>query len=118
MNRRRLCALALIWLLAPLALGGCKAREPYAGKYQSVNQQPPITLELKTNGEGLWTMGAQQVAFRWEVKKERIWIHTKGGGVLIAMPEGDSLALDLSGDFHPGCPIPIGVTFKRLPEGG
>jgi hypothetical protein len=118
MSHRRLSTLALIWLLAALALGGCKAREPFAGKYQSVNRTPQITLELKANGEGTWSMGDQQVSFRWEVKKDRIWIHAKGGGVMIGTLAGDLLSLDISGDLHPGCPPERCVPFKRLPEGG
>ena len=118
MNCKRLGGLVLIWLLASLALWGCKAREPYAGKYQSLNQEPPITLDLKANGEGIWSMGDQQVGFRWEVKQDRIWIHAKGGGVMIGTLAGDQLSLDISGDLHPGCPPERCVFFKRLPEGG
>ncbi len=114
-----LVILTLLW--GGVALPGCKAREPYVGKYQSVVEIPEsgrIVLELKGNGEGIWTLGDQRTVFRWEVKQEKVWLHTKGGGVLIGTPVGDELTLDMSGDLRPCCPVEKMVKFKRLPEGG
>jgi hypothetical protein len=118
MKRKLLWAAGLTLFLAALGLWGCSNREPYAGKYRSLGQTPEINLELKANGEGVWEAGGQRVTFRWEVKKDKIWIHAKGGGVLIGTPAGDLLALDMTGDIHPGCPPQSCVSFKRLPEGG
>ncbi len=112
-------AASLAVVVGALCLWGCTTREPYAGKFQSVHQEPEITLELKPTGEGIWSSGDLRVPFRWEVKKEKVMIHTKGGGVLIGSLAGDSLSLDMSGDWNPpGCPMQKCITFKRLPEGG
>jgi hypothetical protein len=120
-SKRWIWLAVLILLLGGLSLAGCKSREPYVGKYQSFEppiEGGPITLELKANGEGVWTLGEQRVPFRWEVKKEKIWLHTKGGGVLIGTPVADELTLDLSGDLRACCPVQNMVKFKRLPEAG
>jgi hypothetical protein len=118
MKHKLFWAAGLTLLLAGLFLLGCSDRGPYAGKYRSMGQTPEITLELKANGEGVWEAGGQQVSFRWEVKKDRIWIHAKGGGVLVGTPAGDMLAMDMTGDLNPGCPAGSCVNFKRLPGGG
>ncbi len=118
MNRRRKWLLSLLLLMTGLCLWGCKVREPYSGKFQSLNETPEIVLELKATGEGIWSSGGQQIAFRWEVKGDRIWFHAKGGGVLIATPLGDRLSVDMSGDLYPGCIKGKCVEFKRVPEGG
>jgi hypothetical protein len=82
-----------------------------------VDQTPEITLELKPNGEGVWSSGDIPVPFRWEVKDEKIWLHTKGGGVLIGSPVSHEIVMDMSGDLRPCCPVDKMVRFKRLPEG-
>jgi len=118
MNSKGKWAACLALVLMGLCLVGCKQREPYAGKFVSLNEQPEITLELKSNGEGIWSSGDSRIAFRWEVKGDRIWFHAKGGGVLIGTPLGDRLSVDMSGDLYPGCLRGRCVEFKRVPEGG
>jgi hypothetical protein len=115
---RPLIAAIFAMLILALGLAGCKDRTPHAGKYVSEGMTPEVTLELKATGEGVWSAGNQRVVFRWEVKQDKIWIHAKGGGVMIATPIGDTLSLDTSGDLHPGCPPDSCVLFKRQPEGG
>ncbi|MBW1917359.1 MAG: hypothetical protein JRI57_04980 [Deltaproteobacteria bacterium] len=108
-------ALAVLFICGAL---GCKSRTPYTGKYVAEVKKPSpkqIFLELKADGEGSWTIESQEVSFRWEVKNGDIWLHTKGGGVIIGTPVGEKLFLDLSGDIRPGGKR---LEFKRLPEGG
>jgi len=107
---------AISLMIICLALG-CKSRGPFVGRYMAEVDQPvpkQILLELKANGEGSWTINSQEVSFRWEVKNGDIWLHTKGGGVIIGTPVGEKLFLDLSGDIKPGGKR---LEFKRLPEG-
>jgi hypothetical protein len=110
--------LALI-LGGVLALG-CQSQQPFAGKYQSVPKapgEPSIVLELESDGKGSWKAGDQpKVTFRWEIKKDKIWIHGEGGGVLIGTPAGkDELSLDMSGDIRPEWGKHL--QFKRMPAG-
>ncbi|MFP3868417.1 MAG: hypothetical protein ACLFUU_09670 [Desulfobacteraceae bacterium] len=117
MKLYRILWLAMAVVALCLALG-CKSRSPYTGKYVAEVKKPTpqqIFLELAANGEGSWTIDSQEVSFRWEVKNGEVWLHTKGGGVIIGTPVGEKLFLDLSGDIKPGSKH---LEFKPLPEGG
>ncbi|MDD3580310.1 MAG: hypothetical protein PHW74_04710 [Desulfobacca sp.] len=111
---------SILWAMALMIIGlalGCKSREPFVGRYLAEVDKPApkqILLELKANGEGSWTIDSHEASFRWEVKKGEIWLHTKGGGVIIGTPIGEKLFLDLSGDIKP---TGKRLEFKRLPEG-
>lgn len=109
--------LVVLWL----ALGGCgESRSPFAGTYRSVEPfvgQNYVTLDLKENGKGTWTLEGKTVEFTWMVNNGRIWIYTKSGAILIVTPgeNGKLLSADMSGDWHPGCPPNACLTFRRLP---
>ncbi len=111
----------MVVLLGLMLALGCQSQQYLAGKYKSVSQgpgAPAILLELESDGKGSWKAGDQpKVTFRWEIKKDKIWIHAEGGGVLIGTPLGqDELSLDMSGDISPEWGKHI--QFKRLAAGG
>jgi hypothetical protein len=111
-------------VMVGLILGGCgESRSQFAGTYKS--EQPfggkdYINLELQENGKGTWTLGAKTVEFTWVVNDGKVWMYLKTGGIIIATPsdEGKKLSVDMTGDWHPGCPPNACVTFKRFKEGG
>ncbi len=112
--------LALLWL----ALGGCgESRSPFAGTYRSLEPyagKGHIELVLKENGECTWTWEGKTGKFKWRVQDGRIWLYTKEGGIIIITPSEDRqrLSVDMTGEWHPGCPPQQCITFTRLKAGG
>lgn len=108
--------LAFIWL----TLTGCgESRAPFAGTYQSVVPyagKGHIELVLKENGEGTWTFEGKSVKFKWRVSEGRIWMYTKEGGIIIITPAegGKLLSVDMTGEWHPGCPPESCINFQRM----
>jgi hypothetical protein len=125
--KRYLLKLAVLFVLITvgLVLAGCgESRAPYAGTYNSLE---PVAgknfaeLDLKENGKGTWTLAGKTMAeFTWVVNDGKPWFYLKSGGILIATPSegGKLLSVDMTGDWHPGCPPGSCVIFKRVSEGG
>jgi len=110
----------LMFVLGFCCLGCSESREPFVGKYQSLQTiagKGPFSLELSGDGKGVWQLeGKALLNFSWTVKDGRIWLYTKEGGVYIVTPAGDMLSADMTGNWHPSCPVDQCITFKRLPE--
>ncbi len=114
--------LTLGWLL----VWGCgESRLPFAGTYRSLApfaDSGYIDLHLKENGEATWSLAQEGKSFKlkWRVADGRLWFYTKEGGLMIATPGegGQYLAVDLTGDWHPGCPPQQCINFKKVQTGG
>jgi hypothetical protein len=103
-----------VWLL-PLCLllvlmGSCESKDKYAGVYKAEAKETPkqaeITVELKANGDGLWRVGDEEVAFSWDIKGGELRVNTKGGGVIIGKIKKDTLQMTL--------PNMKTLTFKKM----
>jgi hypothetical protein len=111
-------------MLVFLTLWGCgESRSKFAGTYRSEETfagKNYIDLDLKNNGKGTWTMEGKSVEFTWVVNDGKVWLYLKSGGIIIGTPSdgGKRLSLDMTGDWHPGCPPNACVPFKRILEGG
>lgn len=113
---------ALSLVLSWFVLGGCgESRTPFVGTYRSDKPyagKGHIELVLQENGEGTWTLGegGTSIKFKWRAKEGRIWIYTKEGGILIVTVTegGTKLSADMSGEWHPGCPIEQCIAFSRV----
>ena len=123
--KRELLKLAavLVLLLVCLGLGGCgESRSPFAGTYRSEEAfagSKYVDLDLKEDGKGTWALAGKTVEFTWLVNDGKVWMYLKTGGIVIATPSaGGRLSLDMTGDWHPGCPPNACVNFKRIKEGG
>ena len=124
--KRELLKLAAVpvLLLVALGLGGCgESRSPFAGTYRSEETfagNKYVDLDLKEDGKGTWALAGKTVEFTWRVNDGKVWMYLKTGGIVIATPseEGQKLSLDMTGDWHPGCPPNACVNFKRIKEGG
>ena len=111
----------MVWLV----LGGCgESRSQFAGTYRSMEAfagKTYIELDLKENGKGSWALAGKTLAeFTWVVNDGKPYFYIKGGGILIVTPSegGKILSVDMTGDWHPGCPPGSCVVFKRVQEGG
>ena len=117
-------AAVLVLVMAELVLAGCgESRLRFAGTYKSVQTyagKGNITLDLKEDGRGTWTLAGKTVEFTWVINDGKIWIYTKTGAILIVTPSegGKMLSADMSGEWHPGCPPGACVVFIRVGEGG
>ena len=112
-------------IMAGLVLGGCgESRSQFAGTYKSVDPfagKDYIDLDLKENGKGTWSLAGKTLAeFTWAVNDGKPYFYVKSGGILIATPseDGKMLSVDMTGDWHPGCPPGSCVNFKRVKDGG
>ncbi len=112
-------------ILVGLVLAGCgEPRSPFAGTYRSMEPfagKNYAEIELKENGKGAWMLGGRTVMeFTWVVNDGKPFFYLKNGGILIATPTdgGNKLSVDMTGDWHPGCPPGSCIVFKRVPEGG
>ncbi len=116
-------AAVLSLFLVGLILGGCgESRSHFAGNYKSVEPFAGniVELELKDSGKGSWMLAGKSVEFTWVVNDGKLWFYLKSGGILIATPtdDGKTLSVDMTSDWHPGCPPNACVVFKRVSEGG
>ncbi|MCL6621548.1 MAG: hypothetical protein K6T55_05545 [Syntrophobacterales bacterium] len=124
MTARRHPWTPLVWVLVSLAWLGCgESRAPYVGTYRSelpYGGQGHVELVLKENGDGTWTLQHTSLRFKWKVEKGQIWLYTREGGIIIATPSegGRRLNLDMSGTWHPSCPVEHCIIFTRVSGGG
>jgi hypothetical protein len=125
MKKRSFTVAAVLGLIVMgLVLSGCgESRAKFAGTYQSAQPfagKGNITLDLKEDGRGTWTLAGKTVEFTWVINDGKIWIYTKTGAILIVTPSegGKTLSADMSGEWHPGCPPGSCVVFMRVGEGG
>jgi hypothetical protein len=84
---------------------------------QTVSEKGHIELVLRDNGEADWSwVDANRTSkFKWRVQDGRVWLYTKEGAILIATPTegGKYLSVDISGEWHEGCPVEKCITFSR-----
>ena len=125
MKTRFLIGTMILGLLCGLFLAGCgESRTPYAGNYRSMEPyagKGHVELELKENGEANWKMPTgKTIKFKWRVENNRIWLYTKEGAILLITPSegGKKLSADMTGQWHPSCPVDKCILFQRVPGGG
>lgn len=85
-------------------LSGCADQSGMAGKYRGTEENTPgvySQIELKDNGEGTWETDIDLVRFRWKVRGNELWLHTKTGGVIQGeiTPQGFDIELPNVGTF-------------------
>ncbi len=79
---------------------GCSDHSRMIGKYEGVDQDfagNVSVIELQEGGEGLWETDVDLVYFRWKVRGDEIWLHTKTGGAIRGSLTADGFELDIPG---------------------
>jgi hypothetical protein len=113
---------ALGLVIGCLASWGCGgSRIPFAGTYRSeapYADKGYIELDLKENGEATWKLEkeARELKFKWKVEAGRLFLYTREGAVMIATPSegGKRLTMDMSGNWHPSCPVSQCIIFDKV----
>jgi len=93
--------------LALALCSACESGDRYAGIYAAQGKTGEVRMELKANGQGIWTAGNQDVTFSWHIKKGDLRINTKEGGVIVGKIEGSAFKINLPGQKE--------LLFKRVP---
>ncbi len=79
----------------------CEDRGKLVGKYQAdTNKNRPsqtISLELSANGQGSWSIEEDNASFKWEIREDAIWLHTRSGGVIVGEISGETIQINLPG---------------------
>ena len=93
-------AVVLIMGICILILSGCEKNFELAGNYEDPEHE--ITLSLMPDHRGEWATLEDNVSFRWERRKNQIWLHTKAGGVLVGNIRAHELVFKVpgSGIYH------------------
>jgi hypothetical protein len=55
------------------------------------------TLELEANGKGIWSVEADNAPFRWDVRHNKIRLHTQSGGVIEGTIDNGTIHIALPG---------------------
>ncbi|WP_045212862.1 hypothetical protein [Desulfonatronovibrio magnus] len=97
MKTEKTPVLILIILILSL-LAACSDQTGMAGKYKGSEENIPgvySQIELKDNGEGIWETEIDLVRFRWKVRGDELWLHTKTGGVITGTITADGFIIEL-----------------------
>jgi hypothetical protein len=111
MIRTGLVRIVFLTAISLMPLWACKDRAPVQGSYLA--ESPAETqadyqkLVLNLNGQGFWVRGDERVFFKWETNNNKIWLHTKAGGIV----KGNLIKADRIEIMLPGTGI---VAFKKM----
>lgn len=96
-------SLSLIPILLLLVfVVSCGSKDKFTGVYKAEGKDLPkqveTLVELKSNGDGTWKVGDEEVPFSWYIKDGELRINTKGGGVIVGDLEGNTIHLTIPGN--------------------
>lgn len=100
---------ACVICLALVLPCSCQYGDPYTGTYEGegrvLNRMEEVTLELKSGGEGVWRVGADEVPFSWYVKGGELRVNTRTGGVITGIIQEKTIEITL--------PDSMKMTFRK-----
>lgn len=92
----RWCVVALCF--AVFALAGCQQTDDVSGRYVAQAQSGEVLLVLDEGGRGTWATDEEDIAFTWERRGDEVWLHTRGGGVLVGtLSAGGGIVMQMPG---------------------
>lgn len=102
MNRFAAAALCALLLLTATVTGCRSAVESLVGEYEveAGGLPSPPKLNLRSDGGGGLTVGAEEAPFRWEIKEEHVLLHTRQGGMVPLKRTSQGLEGVLPGAGH------------------
>ena len=94
-------SLTTVFILFLVLMVSCEDRGKLVGKYQADNnenrQSVTIFLELLANGQGSWSIEEDNASFKWEIREDAIWLHTRSGGVIVGKIVEETIEIHLPG---------------------
>lgn len=96
----------MTWRIAPallilliLALAACSQEQTtVAGTYRAISDGTEIVLTLNKDGKGTWSTDLDEISFKWSTRAaDKIWIHSREGGVIQGRIKNSTLRLTLPG---------------------
>jgi nitrous oxidase accessory protein NosD len=106
----KMVGVAMLVIGMPCLFWHCDRSASIVGKYQAVDtgqaDRPAATLELQANGKGIWSIETDNAAFRWNLHRKTLRLHTPAGGVVEGAIDGERIRIDM-----PGAGV---IVFERL----
>ena len=97
-HRSLLITFSIVFLVLMVS---CEGRGKLVGKYRADTnenrQSVTIFLELLANGQGSWSIEEDNASFKWEIREDAIWLHTRSGGVIVGKIVGETIEIHLPG---------------------
>jgi len=80
----------------------CQPERSIPGKYLApgpgYNPESLVALILHPTGKGSWSYNDEEVPLQWESRPGQVWLHVKGGGLIVGRDDGQGvIELDLPG---------------------
>ena len=91
----------LLALVMPLLFWQCDRQESLLGKYHAgdagLDRRISATLTLEANGKGMWSIETDNAPFRWDVRQNKIRLHTQSGGVIEGTVDNGTIRIAMPG---------------------
>jgi hypothetical protein len=99
--KKSISGVVFLVLVLPFLLWQCDQHEKIMGKYHAVDVSShgrlTATLELHANGKGLWSIETDNADFRWDLKRNKIRLHTQSGGIIEGIVDNGTIQIALPG---------------------
>lgn len=97
----KLLSHATLVCLALFLFASCVQEQNYEGIYQAEGGKTQkycnSQIELMEKGMAVWRVPDDEVSFRWDIKRDEIWLSTKSGGIIIGKITDDTIKVKLPG---------------------
>ena len=96
-------AIVIVLGAAGLFIQGCQeaSEQTLVGDYMAKHPQSQmITISLKADQKGSWTLDTQTLEFEWDADGQQILLHTANGGVIAGDILKDGFRIRLPGVGH------------------
>lgn len=91
-------AICFLCLFCATALAGCDTgTKALVGTYQAQTRNGRVTLQMKESGQGVWTVGEDQITFSWHLKGNQLRLYTRNGGVILGALKAGTIQIALPG---------------------
>ena len=87
-------------VVMPLLFWQCGQQDNLVGKYHAaagLDGRISATLALEANGKGIWSIETDNAPFRWDVRQNKIRLHTQSGGVIEGTIDNGTIHIALPG---------------------